>query len=284
MGSQMPGIKRRRALLATPAFLACPRAPAAEMPLRLIEDFPIVPGSLAGRPVSWLVDTGAQGMLIVPALAEALGLPFSGMTRVYGTGGSTLARVVHLPGLRLGGVAMPDQVAPVIPLPGTLTADPPLAGLLGASLLSLFNLDFDLPTGRIALWSQDCPAPRGLSVPMELSPAREVLIPVRANGQPLLAVLDTGSRATILSVAAARRLRLDAPVSANTAAGVDGARLPVGHSRMQLALGDESPVDTPVSIAPLQLDRGDLLLGLDQLGRRRFWIGYAAGVVVFAAR
>lgn len=280
----MPTIERRRALLTAPAFLACAPAPAADMPLRLIDNFPIVPGSLAGRPVSWLVDTGAQGMLIVPALAEALALPSSGMTRVDGTGGSTIARVVRLPGLRLGGVAMPDQVAPVIALPGTLAADPPLAGLLGASLLSLFDLEFDLPAGRMALWPQGCPAPRGLSLAIELSPAREVLVPVRVNGQPLLALLDTGSRATILSAAAARRLRLDAPVSANTAAGVDGARLPIGHTRMQLAFGDEPPADTPVSIAPLQLDRGDLLLGLDQLGRRRFWIRYAAGVVVFAPR
>ena len=267
--------------------LACSRSPVAQMPLRLIEDYPLVPGTLAGRPVSWLVDTGAQGMLVLPAIADALHLPVSGITRVDGTGGSKLARVVRLPGLRLGGAAMPDQTAPVMPLPTALTTDPPLAGLLGASLLSGFDLDVDVPGGRLALWpSASCTPPplHGTSLPLALSPAGEAFVPVHVNGQPLLALLDTGSRATILEQAAARRLGLDAPISANTAAGVDGARLPIGHTRARLALGDEAAADAPVSIAPLQLERGDMLLGLDQLGRRRFWLGYAAGVVVVAAR
>ena len=51
-----------------------------------------------------------------------------------------------------------------------------------------------------------------------------------------------------------------------------------------MALGDGAAVDTPVSIAPLQLDRGDMLLGLDQMMGGRVWVGYAAGVVVFARR
>ena len=117
---------------------------------------------------------------------------------------------------------------------------------------------------------------------MEVSRAGEAFVPVRVNGRPLLAELDSGSRATILATDTARRLGLDAPVSANTAPGIDGNRLPVGHTRARLGLGDERPVDTPVSVAPLQLERGDMLLGLDQLGRRRVWILYGAGLAVFA--
>ncbi len=283
--SEGRGLPRRCILLgllftaAVPAQ-ACVRV--AEVPLRLVDGFPVVGASLAGRSVSFVVDTGAQGMLVTPGIAEMLGLPLSGLTRVFGTGGSQAARVVGLPGLRLGGAAMAELSAPVLALPVALEVAPPLAGLLGASLLSRFDLEFDLPGGRMALWAPgDCAMPRGTVLPLEVSRAGEAFVPVRVNGQSLLALVDSGSRATILSEAVARRLGVSAPASANTAPGVDGVRLPVGHTRVRLGLGDEAAVEVPVSVAPLQLDRGDMLLGLDQLGRRRVWVLYGRGVAVF---
>ncbi len=264
------------------AARACPGTKIAELPLRLVESYAVVSASLAGQAVSLLLDTGAEAMLVTPAMVETLRLPLNGLTRIYGTGGSQQVRVVSLPGLRLGGAPMPAQLAPVTPLPIELATTPPLAGLLGASLLSRFDVEIDVPAGRMALWtSENCPVVPGAVLPMTVSRAGEPFIPVQVNGQTLLAEIDTGSRASILSVPAARRLGLDAPISANTATGVDGARLPIGHTRMMFALGGDRPADMPVSIAPLHLDRGDMLLGLDQLGRRPFWLGYAAGVAVF---
>jgi predicted aspartyl protease len=276
----------RRTVLTLPflatAAQACDRVKIAELPLRLVENYVIVPASLAGQPISLLLDTGAEGMLVTPAMAEALRLPLNGLTRIYGTGGSQQVRVVRLTALRLGDAPMPSQLAPVAPLPLDLPMTPPLAGLLGASLLSRFDLEVDIPGRRIALWSPDsCAGQPGISLPLTLSRASEPFIPVQVNGQTLLAEVDTGSRASILSTAAARRLGLDAPISANTATGVDGTRLPIGHTRMMFALGGDKPEDMPVSISPLQLDRGDMLLGLDQLGRRPFWLNYAAGTAVF---
>lgn len=280
----------RRSLLAA-LFLAhpgCARAACTrvvDLPLHLVEGYPLVPASLAGAPVSLLLDTGAEGMSVEPSVAEALHLPLRGLTRIYGTGGSRDARLVLLPGLRLGDAAMPAQVAPVVPLPIALPATPPLAGLLGASLLSQFDLDLDAPGGRVSLFLPgDCPTPPGTVLPLTLSRAGEAFIPVRVNGQRLVAEIDTGSRATLLTTNAARRLGLDMPVSANTAPGIDGQRLPVGHVRVRFALGDGVEADTPASIAPLQLDDADMLLGFDVLGRQRVWIGYSRREVSFAPR
>ena len=254
------------------------------MPLRLVDGYPIVPGSILGQPVSFLLDTGAQGMLVTPGIADALRLPLRGMTRIYGTGGSQEARLVSLPGLRLGlgagDAAMPAQIAPVAPLPVDLRTDPPLAGLVGASLLARFDLDIDVPGGRLGLSIPgSCPPPAGTLLPLDVSRAGEPFVPVRINGQRLTALLDTGSRATLLTQSTARVLGLGAPVSANTARGIDGERMALEHVRVRLGLGDEADTATPVSIAALKLDRGDMLLGLDVLGRRRVWIGYAAGEV-----
>ena len=276
----------RRAVLA--AGLLAPAASSAacnsvvDLPLREVEGYPVVTGSILGQPVSFVLDTGAEGMLIEPAAAERLHLPLRGMTRIQGTGGSQDARIVLLPGLRLGDAAMPSQLAPVLPLPITLTTAPPLAGLLGASLLQQFDLDLDIPGARISLSLPGaCPTPPGTILPLTLSRSGEALIPVRVNGQGLTAQIDTGSRPTLLTKRAAERLGLEMPVSANTAPGIDGQRLPTGHTRVRLGIGGTPDADTPISIAPLQLD-ADLLLGFDVLRRQRVWIGYARREVSFA--
>lgn len=278
----------RRSVLAAPFLAGTARAACsriAEVPLRLVEGYPLVPAMLAGQAVSLLLDTGAQGMLIEPSIAQSLGLPLRGMTRIFGTGGSRDAPLVLLPGLRLGNAAMPAQVAPVAPLPITLRTDPPLAGLLGASLLSLFDVDLDIAGGRLSLMEAGGCAPfAGTTLPMRLSRAGEAFVPVRVNGQRLVGELDTGSRATLLTVDAAAELGVDAPISANTAPGIDGQRLPLGHLRVRFAFGDAPEVDTPVSIAPVQIDGGDMLLGLDQLARQRLWIGYAARQLTLGPR
>lgn len=273
-------------LLATPlpAFAqSCTRV--AEIPLRLIDGYPIVPATLAGQPVSFVLDTGAQAMLVTPETAKALALPLKGLTQVFGTGGSQSARVVGLPGLRLGGAAMPDLSAPMIALPVALDVTPPIAGLLGASLLSRFDLEFDAPGGRMALWIPGgCPMPAGTITAIEVSPAGEAFMPVRINGQPLLALIDTGSRATILGDKAARRLGLKVFLSLHKAPGIDGAPVPIGATEtVRLGLGNEPAQQAAVSVAPLQLDRGDMLLGLDQLARQPFWILYSRGVAIFGA-
>ena len=273
-----------RPALGSPA-LACGRV--AALGLSFPEGYPVVTGMLAGRPVSWIVDTGAEGMLVVPAVARALGLPGRGMTPVDGTGRRTVARTVALPGLRLGGAAMPDQVAPVVALPGVLGGvDPPFAGLLGASLLSRFDVEFDVLGRQVTLWeAAGCAPPMtGTVLPMRRTPGGEVFVPVRVNERAVLAMVDTGTRATLLDAATARALGLHPPVSANTAPGVDGARLPVGHTTVRFGLGDEAVEEIPVSVAPVRLDVGGMLLGLDQLSRRRFWLGYATGLAVFAER
>ncbi len=277
----------RRALFALPfaggPALACEPVRVTTVPLRLVDGFPVVSAGVAGQAASFILDTGAEAMLVTPAMAEALRLPLAGVAPIYGTGGQQEARVVLLPGLRLGGAAMPDQLSPVAPLPVELRTDPPLAGLLGAALLSRFDLDLDVLGRRVSLWSPGCGAPfAGTALPLEVSRGGRPYLVVRVNGRPLLALLDTGSRATLLDEAAARRLGVGAPVSANTARGVDGARLPLEHTRVMLGLGDGGAArETPVSVTPLRLDRGEMLLGLDVLGRGRVWVGYGRGEIRF---
>ena len=277
-------------LAAAPAQAACVFEKRAEAPLRLRDGYPLVPATIGGTPVTFLLDTGAQGMLITPEAAALLGLPPDPgvTTRMFGTGGARDVGNVILQGLRIGGAAAPSRSVPVASLPGAPVTEPPLAGLLGAPLLAAYDLDLDVPGGRMALYdAAGCgaampPVPQPATVlPLEVSPEGEAFVPVEINGQSLLALLDTGSRATLLTEQAARRLGLGGPVSANTARGVDGEALPLRHHRVrEMRVGADVVMDAPVSVAPLQLGRGDMLLGLDYLGQRRVWISYASGRVV----
>ncbi len=280
-------------LLASAPAQACQWTRRAEVPVRVIEGFPIVPAEIGGMPVSMLLDTGAQGHLVLPEAAGSLGLRgVPGLTvRVFGTGGARNAPTVMLRGLTLGGAAVPALTTPVIALPGVPRTAPALAGILGAPLLAAYDLDLDVPGGRIGLYDgRDCSAtpppigPRMTILALDVTPEGEAFLPVRVNGQSLLALLDTGARATLITEGASRRLGLvGAPISANTARGVDGEALPLQHVRArEMRVGDDLRLDVPISIAPLQLGRGDMLLGLDYLGQRRVWVSYATGRVAIA--
>ena len=261
------------------------------MPLRLVENYPIVSAAIGATQVSMLLDTGAQGHLVLPEAQAILRLPtLSGTVPVIGTGGAREAPIVVLQGVRLGGVELPPTPAPVAGLPALPKVSPMLAGLLGAPLLARYDLDLEVQAGRLGLYDAGAcgkavPAlgPRMTVVPLEITRDREALLTVRVNGVDLVALLDTGSRATLLTEEAGRRLALHAPVSANTARGVDGERLPLQHVRVrEMAVGDDVRRDVPVSISPLQLGRADMLLGLDYMLQRRVWISYATGQLAIA--
>ena len=266
----------------------CAPRKRAEMPVQLRDGFAFVPASIGSTPVTLLLDTGAQGMLLTPGIVEALRLPVDVRTgtRLLGTGGVRDAPNAMLRGLRVGGLPMADSSVPVAALPGVPQTEPPLAGLLGGQFLEDYDLDLDVPHGRMALYEAlGCAAPPFplpySALPLTVSPEGDVFVTVQANGESLLALVDTGSRASIVTEQAAERLGLAGPGSANLARGVDGSTLPIRHVRVRrLQVGTEVIADAPISVSPLQLGRGDMLLGLDYLGRRRAWISYRTRRVV----
>jgi predicted aspartyl protease len=274
------------------AIPSCGRAAcrkAADVPLRLEEGFPVVAASVGSTPVSFLLDTGAQAHLVLPDAAKALGLRvLPGQVPVIGTGGARQATVVMLERVRLGGIELPPAPTPVSDLPTLPTVTPMLAGLLGAPVLASYDLELAASSGRIGLYEAGACDPsilggRTTILPLTITPAGEALLSVRLNGHELVAQLDTGSRATLLTQEAARQLGLRAPISANTARGVDGERLPLEHVRVsELAVGEDVRRNAPVSIAPLQLGPAQMLLGMDYLQQRHVWISYATGQLAIA--
>ena len=192
-------------------------------------DFLAVPVGLGGGAATMLVDTGAQGSLIVPAEAARLGLPVDPRRRtaLRGVGGSQVeVPNVVVPAIRLGDRTIGPVSLPVRALPGGLaTRDPPVAGLLGLDVLGAFDLDIDRRGGHLGLYLRhDCSGVRPPwtfpydRLALRRTAAGFLVVPVRVDGVTLEAMIDTGARYSVLSRAAAAKLGLGEAALAKDAA------------------------------------------------------------------
>lgn len=274
-------------LLAMPA-LACQVERRADLPVSLADGFIEVAALVNGAPARFLLDTGAADLLVTPEAAArfALAPDPSRRTLLLGTGGDSPAPNAWLTGLRLGDAAIARRSVPVAPLPAPLTAD----GLLGAALLAAYDLDLDLVQGKVRLLQvTDCTAGTPFlplpftSVTLTVAPDGLLTIPVAVNGVPLTARLDTGSRDTSLTPAAAERVRARMLPQGSTTRGVDGEIVPFRVAKVAtLAVGGDVQRDMQVGVAPLRIEGADMLLGVDWLRQRRVWVSYATGQVLIA--
>ncbi len=276
----------------TPACAqACPQRLQASAPLRDDDGFISLPATIGGTSVSLLVDTGSDNGMLTKAGAARLGLRRDPGRRVVlqGTGGDgPSAAVASYSDLRIGGLLLPAGSLPVSVLPGMPVLEPPIAGLIGADLLSRYDVEFDLRRHRIGFWtaatgSAACAGPPGWRPPFETIPLTRLgdrmALTVRLDGQPISALLDTGARSRILSTQAAARLGVDAKQlgldPGGVTAGIDlHESVYHWHRFRSLVIGAET-FDRPIlTVAPLD-DRVDLLLGADWFAGHDVWIDWA---------
>ncbi len=248
----------------------------------------MVIAEVSGRAVTLLLDTGSHGMLLLPDTVPRLRLrPDPGQsTRMLGTGGAREVPNAIMPGLTLGGAPLPGGSVPVTGFPVALTTEPPMAGVLGSNLLKSYDIDLEVQAGRMTLLAPTgCAPDGGTAIVLQSIPGDDRALTVLVNGVPLLALPDTGTRITLLSNQAARQLGLNAPVTASTARGLDGQRVPLRHLPLRsLQVGEDVSRGMPVSVTDLQIAPAEMLLGLDWFSQHRVWISYAAGMMVVRPR
>jgi predicted aspartyl protease len=299
-------------LLVAPAADAACRPEAAE---RLVLAAPAAPASLAvlgpgaaalptvlalanGAALPFVLDTGSNLTQLRTEAAVALGLPMDPgrATPITGIGGTSRLPNALLRHFQLGRRVFQNLSLPVAP--GGEDAGR-IAGILGADLLRHGALELDLPAGLAALHdSPDCqaappPWPAAESLAVEITPEGLVILPLRLNGRPARALLDTGAAQTVLRqdrIAAfgIPEAALRAP-PAGTIYGT-GEETAVFHihqgASIQLvtALGGIGHSTQPIIIAPLPPSLpADLALGQDVLGRHRLWLSYAGRRLFLAA-
>nr|WP_246495099.1 retroviral-like aspartic protease family protein [Ameyamaea chiangmaiensis] len=258
------------------------RKPLVELPLRNDGGYLSVIAVVDGVSVRFVIDTGAEGGLITPALARSLSLrrdPASSSFVQGSRGGRTVPNLI-VPSLALGDVRFGPLSVPMGALPGSPTLTPPVGGLLGADLLSRFDVEFDVPAGRLRLWALGSRLPPPWAA-YELPALREgdrLRIEVRLDGARLMALLDSGARSRVVSEAVARQLGVSADDLARdpggTTAGVDlHAVLYRWHTFRSLVVGGEHETAPVLTVSPLAPDT-EMLLGSDWFAQRRVLIAY----------
>lgn len=268
--------------------ISCDLTMVAQMPLAVQDDLLVVPAGINGQWVHLVVDTGAERTTISDSAAQRLGLPHDPryINRALGIGGPTVTTDVAINRLVLGNVHFPvDRIAVAnfkLQTANGLNAD----GLLGADILLAFDLDIDVPDGKLTLYrSRICPnvRPPWPDLPIEIAGVTtrkdRLLLPFQLDNVPGLAILDTGAQGNLIGVDMARRLGLDdqalvhdQPVRQH---GVGpGEIISHLHDFKLLQIGPVAQVSPKITVLTSDFGVGDALIGEEFLQGRRVWLSF----------
>jgi predicted aspartyl protease len=251
----------------------------------------VVPVSLDDMTLPMMVDTGAQRAALSPQAADRLNLA-TDASRTFsaddigGRSPGAHPRIVNV--VRFGPVVWPRYaMQPVNILRPEQQGDPGApAGVIGADMLSAYDVEFDFPGRSMALYSvSGCsgdfvPWPgRHDILAAGPAPADLMVIPVTINGRRIKALLDTGSNTSSLSLDVARlsgvtpdALKQDPPSSYVSSRGaLVGAHR---HRFVSFAVGAATYRNPELSVQDVNFSVFDMLLGMDYLRGRRLWLSY----------
>jgi predicted aspartyl protease len=183
---------------------------------------PLIPVTMETTNKLMLVDTGGVLSEITPQAADELHLPQKNVgTLLYDVSGRATGRAATLSNFSLGQLKAKSFDLMV----GTdmdLGSDPRIAGVFAPSNLGQYDVDFDFGGSRFSLLSQDHCEGKVIYwktdtvavVPIKISHAGHIVLPILLDGHTLTALLDTGSDGTYVtrtSAEGALALDMDAP-------------------------------------------------------------------------
>jgi predicted aspartyl protease len=258
-----------------------------------------LPVTVDGAPLRLILDTGAERTLLTEAAVTRLGMTRDPRheTRTYGFGGLSTTHDAEVISFTIGGAYLPvasvtvGQFAlPPVAGPGGAVA---LDGLLGADVLSAFDVDLDARAGRLTLYrARDCPdagppwAEPAVSMGQVTLARDRLLVRVALDGVDGLATMDTGAQRSVVGerlaeAAGATQAVLDQdPIIA--AHGAAAQPVPVRLHRFRtLRIGPAVIADPLLPVAPMPEGLGDGLVGDDFLAGRRLFLGYLSRRVFF---
>jgi len=271
-----------------PTHAGCRVQRRTDLKLTVARDFLLVPVTLDRARALLVVDTGAETSTITPEAVARLKLRRDGgHATLVGVAGALQSETVRLQWLDLGGIVWPEPSLSVGALPPFPGAEPPVAGLLGADLLARYDVELDIPSRRMALYSvtgcgQYPPAGETDALPLSRTGSGLVFVSAMVDGQPVRALLDTGARTTLLSRRTAARLGVSGDMLTDdptrSGVGIGLADVTVHRHRFnEVRLGSVVARRMVVDVVDLHLPGVDMLLGMDFLASHQVWISYATG-------
>ncbi len=298
-------------LAATTANAACQIGVLADLPLQANPYRALAKGAVNGKPVVFILDTGAWASSMPIADARKLGVKLDLSTQVTseGIGGQVYTTFGHFD-LELGQSRFPHEVMTVLNMP---SLDNHAVALIGRELIGKRDLEIDLPdnevrvekvvgcaAGELAYWNKPYSQTRLESDGSEDS---AILVTVLLNGHAIPAEIDSGATQSIVTPGAAATAGVNlAQASATDEIGGIGARRVAAQvaTFKTFTLGDETIKNAKLIVSEMwkynkmeetgtrlgsqthDLSQPRMLLGADFLRAHHVLIANSMGLMVFS--
>jgi len=220
--------------VAAAAESGCTLVKIADLPVRVIKNKLIVDGTINGRKMGVVLDTGAMMTLVLRPATDRLGLERHEARgyRMFGIGGETKAESVLIDDFRIGQASRKGWRMLVA---GEHDLGEEAAVLLGEDFFDQVDVEFDLEHNAVRLfqpkncdgvslayWTTEEPRVAEIDAIYDYQP--RIFLTLQINGQPVKTMLDSGSGASILTRADAARLGVT-PETAGVTAVENGTGL-----------------------------------------------------------
>jgi len=287
------------ALLATLAFPSlaadasqCKLAQVVEWPVQLIHGLPIIEGSINGKKIGVLLDTGSFTTLITKAAAEKLELstwPRSGY--IVGVGGESRLRQTRISELRIRGAVRKGMSVLV-------GGERPIGGgrvdfILGDDFFKQLDMEFDYAKGVIRLFQpRDCKGvslaywdSKALELPMERD--NKIVVSIKVNGQAARALVDSGASRSWVALSFAEKLGITpqtagvVPSGCGFGIGADPVRHWVARFDT-LDIADETIRNPRLDVSEWPDAESEVVLGTDFLRAHRMLVSRTQRKVYFS--
>lgn len=255
----------------------CPRLASVETST-LLDGRILVPVLVEGRGLSLLLDTGGISATIKWERVQDLGLTAERtMRKLRGAAGTVLNSYITGEDFRIGELRVESkpmylETRPIFGVDGTLSPD----------ILRNYDVDIDLSRDRFSLMPPGAcaPDPGAEAIAIEVTKSGHVRFPVKIDGRTIMAMLDTGTMTSLVSIKTAVRLGIYP----------NSARLRLARRSGSYRIYDY-PFET-LEIGGIKMDKpnihvasenfipgpaGDLILGIGALRQMRLTIAYSRG-------
>jgi predicted aspartyl protease len=261
----------------------------------------LIDAGINGETVKLLLNTGAVRSLLAPDFVKSRNMPWNEDTgtRGYGLTGKSLTGWTRVSLLTLGNVVARNQNFSF----GSVGGDGGPVGLLANDFLEANDVEIDPAAARVNLFSPDhCTgkvvywAKEYSRLPLYLTGSHRPEVEIKIGGETLHALIDTGTAATTMRLAVARRLfgvdpGTTDPRTHTQVAGVDGVRIDsFPHGFDSLTFGDITLRNPVIQIADIDsakgavnngshmtgsVDQPDVLIGMSLLRQLHLFIAYS---------
>jgi hypothetical protein len=261
---------------AATAAAGCQMLQLAELDVTMQNNTPLVPVIIDGESVQMIVDTSYTRTQIRRSAAKELHLKLRpGIVTFRGPNGLDQADMTSVPDFTFAGITT-HQIAFYVTAQRVATEN--VVGILGEDILSHFDIEFDLASGKMRLFApKDCKGDQVAYWTHDYFVADlthgEVAVPlidVSLNGQKMLAALSSGNPQSTVTSQAMRQSGIK-PETASPVVGTlqDGTTKPISVVFPSLTVGQETLHNAQLGIAG-PYSRDDLARFESQLEHRAF--------------